>query len=145
MSREYTAVIGSGQTPHVAHALPYSVTEGTYPVPDQRTNLRTRLGEGVIVLNPENHSVSIGLGTQAIEVTSSAVPLPATPLENRRAVVLHNVGPAILYIGASNVTTANGIPLAVDEKIAFDVQGTPNVTIYGVSAGTSDVRIMELA
>lgn len=145
MTREYNAVIGSGTTPNVAHAPPYSIPQNTYPIPDQRTNLRNRQGDGVVVLNPENASVSIGLRQSTLAVTSSAVSLTASPLENRRALVIYNAGPSTLYIGSSTVTTANGMPIAVGEKIAFDIQGTPNVEIYGVSDASSDVRIMELA
>jgi hypothetical protein len=115
-------------------------------VPDQRTSLRARQGDGVILLNPENLSVSIGLRNQAITVPGgTGIALPATPLENRRALVLHNVGPGILYIGLSTVTTVDGFPIAVGEKIAIDAQGTPNLAIYGVSDSTCDVRILELS
>ena len=145
MPREYNAVIGSGTTPNVAHAPPYGITPGTYPVPDQRTSLRNRQGDGIIVLNPENASVSIGLSQQAISVTGTATALPSSPLENRRALVIYNAGPGTLYVGTSSVSTANGMPMAVGEKIAFDIQGTPNVKVYGISDSTSDVRILELA
>lgn len=146
MSREYNAVIGSGTTPNVAHAPPYGITPGTYPVPDQRTNLRNRQGDGVVVLNPENFSISIGLNHQAIAVSSvTGVALPTLPLENRRAIVLHNIGPGTLYIGLSTVTILNGFPIGVGEKIAIDSQGTPNVTLYGVSDSACEVRILELA
>ena len=145
MPRDYNAVIGSGYTPNVAQSIPYGIAVGTYPVPDQRTNLRNRQGEGIVVLNPENFSVSIGLLNQAVAVGAIAVALPASPLENRRALVLHNVGPGILYIGLSSVSTANGFALAVGEKIAIDCQGTPNVTLYGVSDSSSDVRVLEFS
>lgn len=145
MPREYSTVIGSGTTPNVAHSPPYGIPDGTYPVPSQRNSLRNRAGDGIVVLNPEDFSVSIGISTQAISVGGTATALPNSALENRRALVIHNDGPGILYIGGSNVTTANGIPLASSEKIAFDIGGTPNVKIYAVSASSSDVRIMELA
>jgi|SRR5689334_13522628 len=146
MSNLSNSVIGSGTTPNVAHAPPYSIAPGTFPVPDQRTNLRNRQGENVILLNPENFSVSIGLRNQAISVPGgTGVALPATPLENRRALVLHNAGPGTLYIGLVGVTTSDGFPIAVNEKIAIDCQGTPNVTLYGVSDSTCDVRVLELA
>lgn len=146
MPVEYSTVIGSGTTPHVSHAPPYAVPPNTFPIPDQRTELRARRGDGVVVLNPENFSVSIGLRQQAVSVSSgSSTALPTTPLENRRALVLHNAGPGTLYIGLANVSTANGFPLAVNEKIAIDCQGTPNVTLYGISDSTCDVRVLEFA
>lgn len=146
MPVEYSTVIGSGTTPHVSHAPPYAVAPNTFPIPDQRTELRARRGDGMVVLNPENFSVSIGLRQQAISVPGgTGVALPLTPLENRRALVLHNFGPGVLYIGLPSVTTADGFPIAVNEKIAIDCQGTPNVTLYGVSESTSDVRVLEFA
>lgn len=146
MPRDYNTIIGSGTTPNVAQSPPYSITPGTYPIPSQRDSLRNRQGDGIVVLNPENFSVSIGLSHQAILVPGgTGVALPTTPLENRRALVLHNVGPGILYIGLVNVTTSDGFPIDVGEKIAIDVQGTPNVTLWGVSDSTSDVRILEFA
>lgn len=146
MPRDYNAILGSGCTPNLAEAPAYNITPGTFPVPDQRNSLRNRQGEGIVVLNPENFSVSIGLRQQAIAVPGgTGIPLPAAPLENRRSLVLHNVGPGILYLGLINVTTSDGFPIAVNEKIAIDCQGTPNITIYGVSDSTCDVRILELA
>ena len=145
MTREYNSVVGSGCTPGLTDAPAYSIVQGTFPVPDQRNSLRNLTGDGVIVLNPENSSVSIGLAQQAISVGGTPTALPSSPLEYRRALVVYNAGPGILYIGASTVTTSNGMPMSVGEKIAFDIQGTPNVKIYGVSDSISDVRILELS
>jgi len=144
-NHEYATSIGSGTLPHIQHGPAHNVPQGTYPVSSQRDSLRTRRGDGVIVLNPEDFSISIGLRNQAISIAGAATALPAVPLENRKALVIHNVGPGILYIGLSTVTTANGLPLAVSEKIAIDCQGTASVTMWGVSDSTSDVRILELA
>lgn len=146
MNFEYATSIGSGTVPHVARGPVHNLAEGSYPISSQRDSLRNRRGDGAIILNPEDFSVSVGLRQQAVSVPGgTGVALPQTPLEFRRALVLHNVGPGILYIGLSNVTTADGFPIAVNEKIAIDCQGTPNVTLWGVSDSTSDVRILELA
>lgn len=146
MSRDYTSIIGSGSIPHVAHSPPYNLPPGTFPIPDQRNSLRNRVGQGSIILNPEDFSVSIGLRQQAITVPGgTGQALPAAPLEFRRALVLHNDGPGILYIGDINVTSADGFPLGVGEKIAIDIIGTPNTIVWGVSSTTSDVRILEFS
>jgi hypothetical protein len=143
----YDVVIGSGTLPSLAQhkRLQGTVGPDTHPVVDNDRKINARRGLGAVVLNPEDHSVHLGLGQQNIAVSSTALPLPASPLDSRRALVIHNNGPDILYIGDPNVTTANGFPMAVNEKIAIDIQGNQNVWVYGVSAGTSDVRIMELA
>lgn len=146
MPVDYSTVIGSGTTPHLAGSPVYAFPDGTFPVPSQRADLRTRRGDGVIILNPENFSVSIGLRQQSVAVPGgTGVPLPLQPLENRRSLVLHNAGPGTLYLGLAGVTSADGFPIAVNEKIAIDCQGTPNVTFYGVSDSTCDVRVLELA
>jgi len=146
VARESNSVIGSGTTPNVSFAPPYAIPPGTFPVPDQRTDLRNRLGENVVCINPEDHSVSISLRPQAIAVGGTAVALPATPLEYRRALVIHNNGTSTVYLGNSDVTTLTGFPLAAGEKIAFDIKGTPRTTVWAISGGSSvDVRILELA
>lgn len=145
MNQEYFSTIGSGTTPHVGHSPVHNFTPGAYPGAGSKNSLRTRRGDGVIVLNPEDHSINIGLGTQAIAVSTSAIPLPANPMENRRALVVHNASTVTIYLGDSSVTISSGLPIAAGEKIAFDIQGNPNVEVYAVCATSADVRIMELA
>jgi len=142
----YDVVIGSGTLPGLDthHRLTGTIGGDIHPSVDNNRKLNARRGAGVVTLNPEDHSVHLGLLQQNLSVTA-AVPLPASPLDSRRALVIHNNGPDILYVGGSNVTTANGFPLIVNEKIAIDIQGNTNVWVYGVSDGTSDVRILEFA
>jgi hypothetical protein len=121
------------------------VPDGTFPVPSQREDLRVRQGTASVIVNPEDFSVAIGIRQQAVTVGSSATALPTSPLEFRRAIVIHNLGTASIFIGGSDVTLANGLPLLAGEKISFDIQGTPNVAIFGIAAGDTDVRILEVA
>lgn len=146
MNKQYFATVGSGTLPHIGNGPAHNLPVGAYPGAHSKSELRTRVGDGVLVLNPEDFCVSIGLRQQAIAVPGgTGIALPATPLEYRRSLAIHNMGPGILYIGLAGVTTADGFPIAVNEKIAIDCQGTPNVTLYGVSDSTSDVRVLELA
>lgn len=146
MAREYTTVVGSGTIPHLATAPALNITEGTFPVPSQRDQLRTRTATGAVITNPEDFSVSMGLRQQAITVGTSATLLPTAPLEYRRALVIHNNAAITIYLGQSDVTSSNGFPLLAGEKVAFDIGGTPNVNVYGIVASASaDVRILELA
>jgi len=140
-----TTSIGSGTIPHLVTSPSYDVQEGTYPVPDQRHGLRIITGEGAVILNPQDFSINIGIRSQAIAVAGTATPLPASPLEFRRALVVQNNSSAVVYLGDSTVTVGQGMPLAAGEKIAFDIMGMPNTTIYAISSGSVDVRIMELA
>lgn len=145
MPIDYNSIVGSGTTANIAHSPAYNAPQGTWPIPSQRDSVRNRRGEGVVVLNPENFSVSIGLNQQAISVSSSAIPLPTGGMEYRRALLIYNSGPGTLYIGKADVTTANGMPISVGEKIAIDCQATIGLTVYGISDSTADVRILELA
>jgi hypothetical protein len=147
MSTEVNTVAGSGTVANMQPMSPvYSFPEGTFPVPNAKDTLRNRRAESVAVSNPADFSVSIGLRSSQLNVTASAVELTPSPLEYRRAIVIHNDGASVLYLGHSSaVTTADGFPLAAGEKIAIDLTGNPNTAVYGISGGTSDVRIMEFA
>ncbi len=148
MSKDYSVTIGSGTVPNIGPHVPYmsgAFPNGRYPNSPPDNVLTNRYGTGSVILNPQDFSIFIGVGCQAITITSTPMPLPQSPLEHRRALAIHNNGPGILYIGNAGVTTANGFPLAANEKIGLDITGNSNVTIYGVSDGTSDVRILELA
>lgn len=145
MSYLYTTVIGSGTIPHIQSGPAHDLAPGQFPVPSPRDSLRNRQGDGVVVLNPEDFSVSIGIRPQAITVTTSATPLPSNPLEYRRALAIHNNSSITIYIGDQNVTVSNGFPLVAGEKIALDIANVPNVTVYAVAASSAEVRILEVA
>ena len=148
MAREYVASIGSGTVPHIAHYNPTlsgNAPNGRFPIITADGKLFHRSGTGSIILNFEDASVFLGIEGNAISVTSPETAIPPVPLVNRRSLAIANIGPGILYIGKLGVTTSTGFPIAVGEKIAFDIQGNANVTIYGVSDSTSDVRYFELA
>lgn len=145
MPRESTIVIGSGLTPHLQRSPAHDLDEGVFPIPSHDDQVQTLTGSNAVITNPENFSVSINVRNKNVTVGAVAQSLTPAPLEYRRALVIHNNGNGTLYIGDENVTAANGLPLEAGEKIAFDIQGTPGVAIYGVSASSSDVRILELA
>lgn len=73
---------------------------------------------------------------------SSATALPATVLANRVTITITNVGSETVYVGASNVSTANGLPITAGSTRAFDLGA--QVTLYAISAsGNQDVRTLE--
>lgn len=145
MNKQYFSTVGSGTIPHLSHGPAHDLPQGAYPGAHSKNELRTRVGDGVVVLNCEDFSVSIGLRTLAVVVGTSATPLPLNPLEYRRALVVHNNGGNVIFIGDSSVTTSNGLPLVAGEKISFDIQNNPNVVVYGVAGADTDIRIMELS
>lgn len=147
MPYEVNSVIGSGLVPNLQPQSPqYAFAEGTFPVPNARDSLRNRRADAVAVVNPSDFSVSIGGRTSQVTIGGSAVEILASPLEFRRALVIHNNGGSTVYLGfTSAVTTADGFPLTTNEKIAIDMCGNPNMRVWLISDASSDVRLLELA
>jgi hypothetical protein len=145
MNKLQSTTIGSGTVPHIGYGPPHELDPNRFPIHDSRRDLRTRVGDNVVVLNPEDSSVSIGLRSMAVTVGTGATPLPDDPLPYRRALVVHNNSASTVFIGGSSVTVSDGLPLAAGEKISFDIQNNPNVVVYAVAGSSVDVRIMELA
>lgn len=78
-------------------------------------------------------------------ITTSATPIPATPMVGRRNIAIRlNSTTDTVYIGNSSVTTVTGFPLDSScPAITIDVDDS--VVVYGiVSAGTADVRCVEV-
>lgn len=145
MATEYTSFLGSGTTPGI-NSFPGAspnMPEGSYPVPTNRGVLSARVGTGSVLINPEDLSAFLGVQSQAVTVDTSATLIPPTPLEYRRAILICNNGPGTIYIGNSGVTTSTGLPIAVNEKIAFDLQGV--IKLWAVSTVATDVRILEIS
>ena len=83
------------------------------------------------------------LAAAAVSVGTTATPLPASALANRRSMMIYNNGAAIIYLGGSGVTTATGFPLLPGQAVTLEV-GT--LAVYGrVLTGTVEARILEVA
>ncbi len=77
-------------------------------------------------------------------VTNSATALPTTALIGRNSIAIRlNDTTDTVYLGGSDVTTANGF--ALDSSIpSITIDIDESVTIYGiVSAGSASVRTLE--
>lgn len=86
----------------------------------------------------------IAVASSATTVGQTAVPLPATNLARRRTIVIHNNGTDYVYIGASGVTTATGVPIPPSGLRTFDIGF--QVQLYAVSPSNGmDVRTLEQA
>lgn len=85
------------------------------------------------------------LKNTAQSVTNTASALAGTPLANRVKMLIQNLGTQDIFIGADNaVTDANGIkvPRGASAEFMFSAASTPHAI---TSAGTADVRILEMA
>lgn len=81
--------------------------------------------------------------TTAVSVATTATVLVTGigNLQDARPWLIHNAGAAVVYIGGSDVTTANGIPVAIGEKVTGFAPA--NESLYGiVASGTEAVRVL---
>ena len=82
---------------------------------------------------------------EAVTVTNTATAIVATsPLANRLSAIIQNVGNADMFVGPTNaVTVASG--LLISKGFSQEVALDDDATIYGISAGTTNVRFAEFA
>ena len=82
----------------------------------------------------------MAVSTSAVIVGTDATPLLAAtnsdypssgPRIVGRQVAIANLGSVTVYVGGSDVTTANGFPVSAGEKISIDV--APDEALYGIS------------
>ena len=80
----------------------------------------------------------------AVSVSTSATPLPPSPLSGRYAISIVNNSSSTVYLGGSDVTTSNGYALYKYDSIDLDLDD--ETIIYAVvSSGTADVRVLEVS
>lgn len=93
-----------------------------------------------------NISINALAGTtksRAITVGTTPTPLPDEVLAYRRSLVVYNNSAQTIYIGGSDVTTTNGMPVpASSYSPAFDAGD--KMVVYGiVASSTANVRTLE--
>ncbi len=93
--------------------------------------------------------MSINPSTSAVSVTSTAVLViddettPAGRSEDGRVTYeLFNAGPNTCFLGASDVTTANGIPLPANASRTISIRHHGKLYARCASATTTDVRVL---
>lgn len=82
----------------------------------------------------------------AVEIDDAeATDLAATDLENRKKIIIQNVGTVPVYIGDDSVTAATGLRLSGGGVLELEVG--PGVDLHAIAPSGKDglVRIMELA
>jgi len=102
-------------------------------------------GSNNVVINYEDINSKVGVvQASGLTVVADAVHLagPATRLRGRRQLMIQNLGPSLLYVGDSSVTTTDGMCVGSGVTLTLDVLDVGN--IYAISASVSDVRVMEL-
>ncbi len=135
MAREGSTIVGSGINP-----LKKNVCV------NQTTKERHLGGTQVIVVNAEDASAGCSGLVTTMTLGGTAMKLPITPLEYRRAISICNNSLAdTIFIGFDpGLTTGTGFPVLPRSQLNLDING--QVLVYGISSGTStDVRILELS
>jgi len=84
--------------------------------------------------------------TTAVTVGTTLTKLPSYgQLFNRRAIVVYNNSSTTVYVGGSDLTSSNGLPITAN-SFSPTMDAGYNMVIYGItSSGSADVRVMELS
>ncbi|MHA2063074.1 MAG: hypothetical protein ACXABY_01715 [Candidatus Thorarchaeota archaeon] len=132
MAFDSTVIVGSG------------VSALREPQPLGQNVPRMR-GSNTVVLNYEDVNSCLGISqSTAVAIPASATQLtpPAIRLRGRRKMIVRNLGPDDLFVGAANVSVSNGFPIEASGLLELDVLDVGD--IYGVSNGNANARILEL-
>ena len=81
--------------------------------------------------------------SQALELTDANTPylLPSSEQASREILAIYNASDVTIYIGGSNVSTANGFPIASSKYII--IPAVSNIYVVCGSASKS-IRLLEL-
>lgn len=91
-----------------------------------------------------NDACNIGMSQAAVTVGTSAVALFASPLANRKRVIIQNRGSASIFVGASGVATTDGIEVSKGGSLALEAGVACALYAISTSAG-NNVRVIQLA
>jgi hypothetical protein len=91
-------------------------------------------------IEPLDGTITTSNGTAG----TAAVLLPAVKAPGRKTWIAYNNGTSVVYLGGSNVTSANGLPVGT---AAFSPSiSLGNSLIYGITAsGAGTLSIMEIS
>ena len=91
-------------------------------------------------LSPPN--TAFASAAVSIDTTVGGVAIPASPLANRKTMIVQNEGNTIIYLGPSGLTTSTG--LALGKRKTIELELGPSALLFGiVGSGTQSVRAFE--
>lgn len=80
----------------------------------------------------------------AVTVGTSATPLPATALTQRRSLIVYNNSANTIYIGGVDVTTSTGLPIDAN-MYSPPIDAGQHMIVYAVAGSSSNVRVLEVS
>lgn len=84
------------------------------------------------------------IASSAASVSTTAASLIASPLSNRRRLLLQNLGNHAIFVGGAAVSTSDGIRIPAGANVELELGSAVN--LYALCAsGSADVRILEMA
>lgn len=94
-----------------------------------------------------NNGSNIAIAQNTVSVTTSQVELKAgvNRLDGRRLLMVQNLGSKEVYIGATGVTSADGLVLGSRATISLEVGQDVAVFAIGTIGAGQDVRVFEMA
>ena len=115
-------------------------------VPGFPTRLPGMRGSNAVVINYEDINSLLGIiQSSGLTVSDDAVHVsgPATRLRGRRQLKIQNLGAAAVHVGGdAGVTTSDGLAVPSGDTLTLNILDVGD--IFVISAGTSDVRVLEL-
>jgi hypothetical protein len=88
---------------------------------------------------------SILVTSTNVDNTVGGTAIPATPLANRKSIIVQNLGNKEIFIGPSGVTTATGLRIAAGGSVELEIG--PSIALYAIGASASllAVKTLEIA
>lgn len=110
-----------------------------------------RVGDGTNIMGVSGNAeatvvdrANSGVATANTTIAATATPIVASALSERKYVEIQNLSGKKVYLGGSGVSAADGIEIKRGNSWSGKVG--PGAVLYAITdAGTSDVRVLELA
>lgn len=116
---------------------------------DGEVIVRTQIAGGNINAVPSG--LRTALRTTTLQISTTAIKLPATPLANRNSISIFNKSETeTIYIGQDNTVTADTVAgvtsgWEIPPLGTLNVDITDEVELWGITTGTFLIKILELA
>lgn len=106
------------------------------------TSLLTTVSGALKVDDTANGSIL----QQQVSVANTATLLPTTALTGRKSLLVQNAGSSSIWIGAATVTASGATTgIEVPKGGFIELEVGPAVSVYGISGGTVNANILQMA